>query len=101
MTAHSTYNIPIDTLRYIVMLDNGINFKRIAIEVGKTRQAVSQAVATAEKRTGLKILSSKSSGAVLTEQGERMATFARKVVAQYDYIAAFVSVLQKEEYSQQ
>lgn len=96
MTASSTYNIPIDTLGYIVMLNNGINFKRISIQVGKTRQAVYQAVSTAEKRTGLKILNSASSGAVLTETGERIATFARKVVEHYDFTAAFITVLKNE-----
>lgn len=88
-------NIPIGTLRYIVMLDDGLNYNQIAASIGKSHQAITQAITAAEKSTKLSLVHSSRQGNTLTEIGERIAVLARRAVVRYDQTIAFINLMQK------
>ncbi|WP_241647010.1 hypothetical protein [Rosenbergiella metrosideri] len=93
MNAPNTYAPPIETLRYIVMLCDGLTVSQIAAQVGKTRQAVAQALVTYETRTGTAIIESVRPTTTLTLEGKGIAMIARDAVEQYDYANKLIAEL--------
>lgn len=88
-------SIPIETLRYLVMLDDGLNYNQIAASIGKSHQAITQAITAAENATKLSLVNSSRQGNTLTEIGARIAVPARKAIVRYDQTTAFIAVIQK------
>ena len=86
--------IPIESLRYVVMLDDGMGLKEIAAEVGKSRQAVAQSLDGLNKLVGVEMSRYDGAARKLSIHGELLARESRPAVAAYDAAIKVVEAMQ-------
>lgn len=86
--------IPIESLRYIVMLYDGKAIREISQEVGKSRQAIAQSLEGLNRITGVNMSHFDGSNRKLTLHGELLATESRQAVEAFDAALKVISAIQ-------
>jgi DNA-binding transcriptional LysR family regulator len=76
----ASVNLDIDVLRTLVTAQRLGGFGRAAEQVGRSQSAVSQQIHKLEERVGLTLFRKQGRGLELTEAGETMLAYARKIL---------------------
>jgi len=73
-------NLDMDVLRTFVTARDLGGFNRAAVHLGRSQSAISQQMRKLEEQTGQPIFQREGRGTVLTEQGERLLVYARRIL---------------------
>ncbi len=83
-------DLDMDVLRTLVVAQDLGGFNRAAEQVGRSQSAISQRIHKLEKRIGEPLFRKQGRGLVLTEAGEVILTYARRVIELNDEAVAAV-----------
>jgi DNA-binding transcriptional LysR family regulator len=83
-----TTNLDIDFLRTLVSAEDLGGMNRAAAQVGRSQSAVSQQMRKLEEKTGQKLFRKQGRGLILTEPGELLLKYARRILALNDEAVA-------------
>jgi len=85
-------NFDIEALRAMIVGVELGSFTRAASELGRSQSAISMQVKKLEDRAGKQLFVRKGRGLALTEEGEQLLAFARKIIALNDEAAIAMGV---------
>lgn len=92
----TTHNFDTEALRAMVEGVELGSFTRAASTLGRSQSAVSMQLKKLEERAGVPLFVRKGRGLVLTEAGEVLLTYARKIIALNDEAAVSLGVIEAE-----
>jgi molybdenum-dependent DNA-binding transcriptional regulator ModE len=88
-----TTNLDIDFLRTLASAEDLGGMNRAAERVGRSQSAVSQQMRKLEEKIGQRLFRKQGRGLVLTEPGELLLKYARRILALNDEAIAALHVL--------